>query len=118
MRRFGISGILIWGVLSAALSSPAIAQVVWNPTEEVKFKFGVQGQVWADENQSPSTGGYSQNLFLRRARLLVGGEIGNNLTFFLQTDDPNLGKTPKALGAGFLLQDAFLGQLYTCRTMM
>jgi hypothetical protein len=33
--------------------------------------------------------------------------VAPNVTFFIQTDDPNLGKTPKALGAGFLLQDGW-----------
>jgi hypothetical protein len=39
---------------------------------------------------------------------MAGGEIGHDLTFFLQTDSPNLGKTPKSPTAGFMLQDAFL----------
>jgi hypothetical protein len=30
------------------------------------------------------------------------------LTFFFETDSPNLGKTPKTLGTGFLIQDAFV----------
>ena len=39
---------------------------------------------------------------------MAGGKIGKDLTFFLQTDSPNLGKTPKSPTAGFSLQDAFL----------
>jgi hypothetical protein len=34
----------------------------------------------------------SQNLYLRRARLLAGGKVNDRLSFFLQTDAPNLGK--------------------------
>ena len=104
-RSKGILIAVVWAVVS---SSTALAQVAWSPSEDVKFKFGVEGQVWADENQNPQTQGYAQNLFVRRLRLMVGGEIGKDLTFFVETDDPNLGKTPKALGSGFLLQDAFL----------
>jgi hypothetical protein len=39
--------------------------------------------------------GYQQNLFLRRARLIMGGDFGNQISFFFETDDPNLGKRPK-----------------------
>jgi hypothetical protein len=46
--------------------------------------------------------GYAQNLFLRRARLLVGGQVAKNITFFIETDNPNLGRSPKALGSGFI----------------
>ena len=33
-----------------------------------------------------------QNLFLRRLRLIAGGKINDNLSFFFETDSPNLGK--------------------------
>ena len=92
----------------ALVPRPASAQIVWKPTEDVKFNFGFQGQMWGDSTQNAETGGYAQNLYLRRTRLIVGGEIGSNVTFFFETDDPNLGKTPKALNTGFLVQDAFL----------
>jgi hypothetical protein len=32
--------------------------------------------------------------------------VAKNITFFIETDNPNLGKAPKALGSGFILQDA------------
>ena len=38
-------------------------------------------------------GGYGQNLFARRIRLLVGGQVAKNVTFFFETDSPNLGKS-------------------------
>ena len=76
--------------------------------EDVSFRFGIQGQFWANWAQDPVTQGYSQNLYLRRGRLIVGGDIGHDLSFFFETDNPNLGKMPKALNAGFIIQDAFL----------
>jgi hypothetical protein len=39
---------------------------------------------------------------------MFGGDISDDITFFFQTDDPNLGKTPKTLNTGFVIQDAFL----------
>lgn len=94
--------------LTLALAGvPAMAQLTIS-NEDVDLKFGIQGQFWGDWTEAPGTEGYAQNLYLRRARLLFGGDIGSNISFFFQTDDPNLGKTPKALGTGFLVQDAFL----------
>ncbi len=74
------------------------------------MRLGIQGQVWADWTQDSSLGpqGYQQNLYLRRMRLMASGEIGKDVSFFIETDSPNLGKTPKSAAAGFMLQDAFL----------
>jgi hypothetical protein len=88
---------------------PASAQLQIK-NEDVTIKFGIQGQLWGDFTQDSTAGaqGYQQNLFLRRARLIVGGDIGSNISFFIETDSPNLGKTPKSPTSGFMLQDAFL----------
>ena len=97
--------------LAFGLTPLASGQLVISNGEDVKFNFGFLGQAWGDWNQTanaPGTQGYQQNLFLRRIRLMVGGQLAPDVTFFFQTDDPNLGKTPKALNAGFLVQDAFI----------
>jgi hypothetical protein len=98
-------------VMLVLLSVPASAQLQIK-NEDVTIKFGLLGQFWADWNQdqtAPSSGaeGYSQNFYLRRARLMLGGNIGDNITFFFQTDDPKLGITPKNLSSGFIIQDAW-----------
>lgn len=74
------------------------------------MRFGIQGQLWASWNESSAatSQGYQQNLYLRRARILLGGDIGKDVSFFIQTDSPNLGKTPKSGASSFILQDAFL----------
>jgi len=97
------------GIGSALCCVFANAQIAVK-SEEISARFGVQGQLWANWAQDPTrtVPGYTQNLFLRRLRVMAGGEIGNDLTFFIQTDSPNLGRTPKSPPAGFMLQDAFL----------
>lgn len=85
----------------------AHAQVAIKVNDNVSFRLGAQFQAWADALQDPATRGYAQNLFLRRIRFLLTGSVAPNVTFFFQTDNPNLGKTPKALGSGFLVQDAW-----------
>lgn len=71
--------------------------------DDVKIKFGVLFQGQIDESQSLATNApaaandnYQQNIFLRRARLLIGGQIAPNVTFFYESDNPNLGKTTAA----------------------
>ena len=74
--------------------------------DQVSIRFGTLLQGWGDWTQDPVSEGYAQNLYLRRVRLLVGGQVAQNITFFIETDNPNLGRTPKALGSGFIVQDA------------
>ncbi len=97
----------VCAVLVLALPTPAQIQV---KSEDITMRFGIQGQLWADWTQTsgPTAQGYQQNLYLRRARILLGGDIGKDVSFFIQTDSPNLGKTPKTGTSSFILQDAFL----------
>lgn len=39
--------------------------------DSVSVRFGVLLQPWFDESQDPVSGNYAQNLFLRRARVLI-----------------------------------------------
>ena len=41
-----------------------------------------------------------QNLFLRRARFFLGGQVAKDVTFFFMTDNPNLGKSTQTLTSG------------------
>lgn len=88
--------------------SIANAQAMIKVNDNINIKFGTLMQSWADLQQDATTRGYGNNLFLRRFRFLVGGQISPTLSFFFETDNPNLGKTPKALNSGFITQDAFL----------
>jgi hypothetical protein len=91
------------------MARPGVAQLQVQ-YEDVSVKFGFQGQFWADWNQDPGSpsGAYQQNLFMRRGRLMIAGAVGDKISFFFETDNPNLGKAPKSLSSGFLVQDAFI----------
>ncbi|MBK8598335.1 MAG: hypothetical protein IPP07_13845 [Holophagales bacterium] len=111
-----ITGTLVRAVAAAAIAAllapaPAEAQAVIKVNDNVNFKFGFQFQGWADWTQAAATGGYAQNLFVRRARLLVGGQVAKDVSFFFQTDSGNLGKVTngvKATNTGFIIQDAWV----------
>jgi hypothetical protein len=84
---------------------------------KANVKFGVLAQPQLEVLQTADDSAYSQNLFLRRLRLLFGGKIADKWTFFVETDSPNVGKASpdriaNPLGAkdtGFIyLQDAFV----------
>lgn len=108
-------------LLIALLPAVANAQAIIKVNDVVNFKFGIVLQAWADWNgQSNAVGdtaGFQQNLFLRRARFLVGGQVAKDVTFFFMTDNANLGKSTqtvvggagaKAPATGFVVQDAFV----------
>lgn len=104
-RSLALAGSLV--LLSAAAHGQATIKV----SDDVNLRFGALLQGWADWTQDPISEGYSQNLFLRRVRLLVGGQVAKNVTFFIETDNPSLGRagaaTPaKNLATGFIVQDA------------
>jgi len=67
------------------------------------FRFGVQAQTWANFQQSPAVqtngddGGYSRDLFFRRARVLVAAQLAQigdagNVSAFLNLESSNLGR--------------------------
>src|SRR5450759_5562831 len=108
-------------LLIALLPAVANAQAIIKVNDFVNFKLGILLQAWADWNgQSNAVGdtaGFQQNLFLRRARFFLGGQVAKDVTFFFMTDNPNLGKSTqvvggttgvKAPGTGFIVQDAYL----------
>jgi Phosphate-selective porin O and P len=95
------------GFLSA---QPARAQVVIKVNDDVNFKLGVLGQFQADTIDNPEPAPNTSNLFVRRLRLMFGGQVAKNVSFFVETDAPNLGKTlpaGKNIQPSVILQDAF-----------
>ena len=91
---------------------PADAQVVIKVNDDTFFKLGLLLQTQADAAQDPATRAYAQNVFVRRVRLLLGGQLAPNLTFFVETDSPNLGKSmttgTKNSQPSMYLQDAYI----------
>src|SRR5271169_7134118 len=97
----------------------AEAQAIIKVNDNVNFKLGLLLQTQWDEQQianaaNNATGGWQQNMLLRRARIILGGQVAPNVFFFVETDNPNLGKTTvggtgtgaKAPATGFSLLDA------------
>ena len=103
-RRGWVYALLVLALMMTG--DVARAQASIKVGDDVTIRFGTLLQGWGDWAQEPVSEGYSQNLYLRRARLLVGGQVAKNITFFIETDNPNLGRAPKSLNSGFIVQDA------------
>ena len=91
-------------------AAPAGAQIVVKANDDVNLKLGVLGQFQADTIDNPGTEPNTNNLFIRRLRLLFGGQVAKNVSFFVETDAPNLGKTlagGKNIQPSLILQDAY-----------
>jgi hypothetical protein len=90
--------------------APADAQVLIKVNDDVNFKLGVLGQFQGDWLEDPATDDTTQNLFIRRVRVLFGGQVAKNVTFFVETDAPNLGRTlpgGKNISPSVVVQDAY-----------
>ncbi len=86
---------LLGALLVALVAVPVQAQwKIESPGGDSSIKFGFLAQMRAESLDNGSN--TAQNLFFRRLRLLAGGKLTDKLTFFLETDSPNLGKA----GAG------------------
>ncbi len=79
----------------------------------IKVGFLAQGQAeWLEvpDSEAPDELENSQNLFFRRLRFLAGGQINDKMSFFFETDSPNLGKGKDGTkgASDMYVQDAFI----------
>jgi Phosphate-selective porin O and P len=104
------TGLLAACFLAAALcATPAGAQILIKANDDVNIKLGVLGQFQADTIHDTSADRNTTNLFVRRFRLLFAGQVAKKVTFFAETDVPNLGKTVAGIktSATPVIQDAY-----------
>jgi len=83
------------GAVQVAKAAPAPPPPGWQIDSKdgsAFVKFGFLAQPQAEWLETPSESDWSQNLFLRRMRILMGGKVANKWLFFIETDSPNLGK--------------------------
>lgn len=90
--------------------APALPGAAVRVNDDVFLRFGILLQPQADYLQDATQRGYQQNYFLRRTRVLVGGQLAKGVTFFFESDAPNLGKQTGGARqpATMIVQDAYL----------
>lgn len=108
-------------VLIAAASSWAQPFQLTSQDGKSSVKFGLllqpQGE-WVDTTDAEHT---TENLYLRRIRLLFGGKYGDKVTFFVDTDSPNVGKAAAdgtKSEATMYIQDASITYSFTPSVMI
>lgn len=113
-RRVPVSLFLGLALLALLAASRAQAQAVIKVSDVITLRFGAYLQAQADWTQlanstNTDTIGYQQNLYIRRARILLGGRLASDVYFYVDTDNSKLGfnkSGSSALGTGFQLLDA------------
>ena len=119
MRSIARVVLVVLAVAAVLLPGTAPAQAIIKVNDNVNFKLGLllQGQAdWQEvaNSANDASGGYQQNLLIRRARIILGGQVAPNVFFYVDTENANLGKTTtggtgtgaKAPATGFNLLDA------------
>jgi len=110
MTRFSLRVVAAAAVVAVALSAApaALGQAQIKVNDNVNIKFGILLQPQVDWLSSPTVdGSYSQNLQVRRLRLVVGGQVAKNVFFYLDTENSRLGGTSgtttgtKVISTGF-----------------
>jgi hypothetical protein len=80
-------------VAAFAASVPAAAQIQMSSADgKQSFKIGILGQLQLEKLDTADGKETSDNIFLRRIRLLGNFKLSDQLTVFFDTDAPNLGK--------------------------
>src|SRR5919197_4404115 len=66
--------LFVWALVIASAAA-ARAQVEIYASDDVSIKLGILGQFQADTLEDPPTDASSDNLFIRRVRLMFGGQV-------------------------------------------
>jgi Phosphate-selective porin O and P len=92
-RRFQVVGSAM--ALACLLAAAPAAHAQWQIQSDdgkSSIKFGFLVQARAESLDLADGSDTSRDLFFRRLRLLAGGKINDQLSYFFETDSPNLGK--------------------------
>jgi hypothetical protein len=95
---------------SLLLAPAAFATKIPIPIEGATLNVSVQVQTQAliNENGAPNGSDASYDIFVRRTRLLVNGDISQNFSYLFQVDNANFGKYGNFTGRA-IVQDAWIG---------
>src|SRR5690349_10107775 len=95
---------------SLMLAPAAFATKVPIPIEGATLNVSVQVQTQAliNQNGAPNGTDPSFDIYVRRTRILVNGDISQNFQYLIQVDNANFGKFGNFTGRA-IIQDAWIG---------
>ncbi len=105
MKRFTVLTFLLaitWSIPASAFRLEKSADMYMDIDLLVQF------QVQAIQNGSPDKTSWGKEFFMRRTRLMVGGQVTKYISFFAETDMPNWGRGNDWDKPTFFVQDAFV----------
>ena len=85
--------------LAAGVGASHAQWVVKSEDGKSSFKLGVLMQGRGEWGWVEDLDPVSQNLYIRRARVLIGGQINSRVGFFFETDSPSIGRVPRGESA-------------------
>ncbi len=101
-----LRGVLV-AMAAVALLVPGSAFADDADQPNIKVRFLLQSQYQTTEDAAPSGDGWDNEMFLRRARIILAGNVNKWIHFFVETDNPNMGKNGNWAPTSFI-QDAFV----------
>jgi hypothetical protein len=111
-RWRGVVLFTLFFLLACGLGKEALGQIqVTSQDGKSTLNLGFLSQLQLEELQNLDATHYQQNLFFRRLRIMAGGKVNENLSFFFDTDSPNLGKgqtSGSKVDSTIFIQDFFL----------
>lgn len=99
MTRWGIATLVVLALVTGSAS----AGPQWDLGEEAWMKMSFLGQVhgsYTDTDMDP------YDVYLRRARIILAGQVTDGVKFFVETDNDNAGKRGSSVSMD--IQDAFI----------
>ena len=87
-------------------ATSALAGPKWDISEDSYIQLGALGQVHASFTEDAAD---EHDIYLRRARLILSGQVMDGLKFFMETDNDNAGRNGTS-GVSTDIQDAFVEQ--------
>jgi hypothetical protein len=94
IRNYGVAAVAV-AIMMSILLAPMQAKAEWaikSADGTSSIKFGILGQFQAESLTTADGEHTSKDMYLRRFRIVFGGQLMENLTFFADTEQPNIGK--------------------------
>jgi hypothetical protein len=92
----------------ASTSSYAIKVPLGVEDSTLNLNLQLQPQFIVNQAGTPDGMNPSYDVFIRRARIALNGNVGKNISYYFQLDDPNYGKFGNLSGR-VIVQDAWVG---------
>lgn len=111
-RWRGVVLFTLFSILALGLGREALGQIqITSQDGKSTLNLGFLSQIQGEALDNADATHTQENLFFRRLRIIMGGKIDDKLSFFFETDSPNLGKgttTGAKTDSTIFVQDFFL----------